>query len=185
MFPVVVRLVDPVVDGSALCEGGIRKSSGGRPVKFVYALQVTTDTTTLQLGDQTYAAEMGITLDTGNQTPVLFDGLVPEAFLENGQLVDGVQVGVQIETTNGPFTLVSYPAGSVEGENRVVVSTPLNPSNLSFNLGLPLFEQYDVLFNMETGIIGLRPIPEPSAGVLLGFCGLVLFFHRRLRIRRE
>lgn len=155
----------------------------GTDIHF-YPLQLTTGTTTLQYEGQTYTAEMGISLDTGNQTPVLFDGSIPEIFLQDGRLADGVQVDVQITADDGPLTLLSYLAGSIEGVNRVVVSTPQDPLNISFNLGMPLFEQYDVVFNMETGIVGLRPVPEPSAAVLLGIFGAAMALGRRGSARR-
>lgn len=155
----------------------------GTDIHF-YPLEVTTGATTLQYEGQTYTAEMGIALDTGNQTPVLFDGSIPEIFLEDGRLADGVQVDVQITAEDGPFTLLSYLAGPIEGVNRLVVAAPQDPLNISFNLGMPLFEQYDVVFNMETGIVGLRPVPEPSAAVLLGIFAVMMALGRQKNFQR-
>ena len=130
-----------------------------------YELQVITGEINLTDGDLLYSDSLGVTFDTGNQTPVLFDASVPADLKSGSQLKSGVQLSLIADGETAPF--YQLLTGNIEGVNKVDSVSPADPSNSSINLGLPIFEQYTIAFNLADGIIGLRPIPEPSTALLL------------------
>lgn len=138
---------------------------------------------TITLNDDAYEqTEIGLTFDTGNQTPVIFDGSVPTDLLDGDRLKDGVLLSITANSETSLTTILEFIAENIEGVNKVDVQTPVDPTNLSVNLGLTVFEKYDVLFDIENGYLGLRPIPEPSTWTLLIATLLaLLIIERRLR----
>jgi hypothetical protein len=75
---------------------------------------------------------------------------------------------VQLSLTGLDGTpIYNVSAGNIEGVNKIDSVSPQNILNSSINLGLPIFEQYDIAFNLEEGIIGMRPIPEPHSVLLI------------------
>jgi hypothetical protein len=47
------------------------------------------------------------------------------------------------------------------------------------NSGIALFQQYDVIYNLQDGQIGFEPVPEPHTCALLGLSAAALAFLRR------
>lgn len=107
---------------------------------------------------------VGVTLDTGNQTPVIFNAgnVVPQVFLsQQGQstiLLPGSYVSLVGSSQAGSFDIFDkLQTGTIEGVNKVDVATPKS-NILSFNVGLPIFEQYDIVFDFKDGLVGFRPV---------------------------
>jgi hypothetical protein len=87
-------------------------------------------------------------------------------------LVEGADFGLSGQTLGGTnvgfFDFVTV--------NEQVSIQDNKPGNTTFylNSGIALFQQYDVIYNLQDGQIGFEPIPEPSTWTLLGLSALLL-----------
>ncbi len=134
---------------------------------------------TLASGDDIYTATADFIMDTGGLDTYLTTGsdLNPPASLLSTnplRLLDGASFTVAVSGTNNPLTQqpadglswVFDPTGTNAYQNLVSVFNGGGPGSL--NSGIPLFYQYDVMFDTDRGLIGLRPVPEPSTIALAG-----------------
>lgn len=141
---------------------------------------------------------VGMTPDTGANTTLHNTQLSPQPlpgeydhFIdwknddENvGDLKNNLQFTLTGNTTSGDlFQILNFQTNDVINFGNVAVQNnrPLN-SNYYLNTGISLFYQYDVIYNIQEGIIGLDTVPEPSGGA---FLALALSLSYLLRHRRR
>ena len=115
---------------------------------------------------------MQTTVDTGNQTPVIFTTPTDTSSEKFGTTrPDGSQIltpgsSLEVALKSGP-TIFGLTAGLVTGVNKVEFGSKTKKE--SFNIGLPFFNQYIVAFDLTTGTIGLSPQPpDPLQAMLSG-----------------
>lgn len=134
------------------------------------------------------ATNLPVNLDTGTPTPTFHDdehdGYLPSEFLDGDQIRAGVEL--RLAPTNAPsspFYLLT--AGDDYGVDLLDVKFHHGPNGY-LNLGAPIFQRYDVLFDFENGYVGLRPgaVPETRQAVLMlaGLAGLWLYGVLRSRL---
>lgn len=143
-----------------------------------YSLQVIDTQMTLSGAPGTNTVTLGLTLDTGNPTPGLHNQSdeVPAGYITNGQLLSNLLMTLLSDDKEGvPVNFYSLFTGTNYGVNYVYVQDSTNKSYL--NVGMPLFYQYDVMFDFESGVLGLRPVPEISQATMMAMAiaGLVVF----------
>jgi len=145
-----------------------------------YSAEILSANMTLTLGGDTYTfTDLGINLDTGNPTPGLDFNHADKSLLEPFSEMSGADL---VQLSNGTeLTLVSTPAGvsvpevtvfsltagNERGRNLVYESERGDGGATYLNVGALIFQQYDVVYDLENGLIGLVPVPEPSACALL------------------
>ncbi|MBN8710650.1 MAG: PEP-CTERM sorting domain-containing protein [Verrucomicrobia bacterium] len=153
----------------------------------LYPESQTTANYTIIKGEETYTAVANLLLDTGGLGTHITTGTdinPPESMVSDGRIVDGASFETQVDgiSLSQALDWLINPTGSTEYVDKVGVVS--GNSDGSLNSGIALFYNYDVYFDTENGIIGLRAVPEPGMGWLLGFGGLALWgFRRRLRVR--
>ncbi len=152
-----------------------------------YSEQVFNANMTISNATTNFTANLAITTDTGAGTTIHNANLggVPDALYVtnndgNLHLVEGADFGLSGMTLGG--TNVSF-FDFVTANNQVSIQDN-KPSNTTFylNSGISLFQQYDVIYNLDNGQIGFEPIPEPSTWALLGLSALLLFAVSRRNI---
>jgi hypothetical protein len=62
----------------------------------------------------------------------------------------------------------NFTAGTTKSVNRVQVTPPGDSKAGGINLGTSVFFDFDVMFDIENGVIGFRPITSPSSGEVVG-----------------
>lgn len=143
----------------------------------------------------TYAQTGNFIMDTGGDNTFLTTGSVinpPDILLNSTktQIVDGAAFTVQIDGAVNPFNpsingqpldWTTNPTGSVAFDNQIQVDP--GSSFGSVNSGINLFYAFDVMFDTEHGLIGLRPIPEPTG--LANLLGAFLLLGSVLIARRH
>jgi len=137
-----------------------------------YGLQLFKSTLRFQLGAESLTKDMQTTVDTGNQTPVIFTTPTDTSSEKFGTTrPDGSQIltpgsSLEVALKSGP-TIFGLTAGLVTGVNKVEFGSKTKKE--SFNIGLPFFNQYIVAFDLTTGTIGLSPQPpDPLQAILSG-----------------
>lgn len=148
----------------------------------------------LLLADMTLALDedshtfnaLGINLDTGNPTPGLdyhpSDKLLLEPFSEmSGSDLVRLSNETSLDLVSSPvglsspgITVFSLTAGNDRGKNLVYESERSDGGPTYLNVGALIFQQYDVVYDLENGLLGLTPIPEPAVSVLLAASVLIL-----------
>lgn len=144
---------------------------------------------TLQLGSEVETfPNLGINLDTGNPTPGLdfnaADGsrLRPFSSADLLALSNGVLLTLQSDPTVGPgISVFQLLAGDDYGRNFVYESERSDGGSTYLNVGALIFQQYQVTYNIEDGLLGLTPIPEPSVVTLLAAAALAIGLRRPTR----
>ena len=135
-----------------------------------------------------FSTNLPVNLDTGTPTPTFHDdehdGYIPAEFLDGGQIRPGVEL--RLAATNAPSSPFYFlTAGDAYGVDLLDVKFHHGPNGY-LNLGAPVFQQYDVLFDFENGYVGLRPgpVPEMRQAILMlaGLAGLWLFGLVRSRV---
>lgn len=156
--------------------GATFTNSGSR----FYSEQVFNANMTISNSTTNFTANLGITTDTGASTTIhnANVGNVPGALLitnDKGKvhLVEGANFGLSGLTLGGTETNFYQ---FVTAQNQVMIQNnmPGNSNIFYLNTGIALFQQYDVIYNLNDGQIGFEPIPEPSTWALLGLGTLVL-----------
>ncbi len=122
-------------------------------------------------GGETYTAVANLLLDTGGLGTHITTGTdinPSSSMVSDGRIVDGASFETHVDgiTLSQALDWLISPTGSTEFVDKVGVVS--GTSNGSLNSGIALFYNYDVYFDTENGIIGLRPVPEPAVGWLLG-----------------
>jgi hypothetical protein len=122
-----------------------------------------------------YTNGIGVTLDTG-ATPKLHDYSDDTSALTNYFTTDGsdtfisdnVQFVLTAVQTNGT-TIPIFQLTTGLGDTNYI---PIEFGNdFYINMGASIFHEYDVMYDLEDGVLGLRPIPEVSQALYMG-CGL-------------
>lgn len=114
-----------------------------------------------------------VILDTGASGTLFLTSEAPGAVTNylspSGERL-GEQVGLSliVETTDGSFIDLF---SAVEGENGFALNV-MYRSNFSLNIGQNLFYQYEVAYNLQDGILGLRAIPEANQVYLMTLASL-------------
>lgn len=117
----------------------------------------------LGLNGLTQTAPTEVILDTGAPSMTIRTGssLVVDANFLNGS---AIQSGTAFSLTSGPWTL-DFTADTQTGLNAIAAAPSVNAQNYAgyINTGLNAFFTYDVMFDVERGMIGFRPanIPPP------------------------
>lgn len=135
-----------------------------------------------------YTNTIGVTLDTG-ATPKLHDITGDTSSLTNyfnadqSAILTNVLFGLAADQTNGSLApLISFLTSDT---NAIALQFG---NDFYINMGATLFHEYDVMYDLESGILGFRPIPEVSQAWLMGGGLLILIsfsFVRSLRRRRR
>ena len=142
-----------------------------------YSEQVFNANMTISNATTNFTANLGITTDTGATTTIHnadLGGIPGELYTTNasgkGHLVAGADFYLSAMTLGGSNVAFFQ---SITSEGQVTVQDN-NTNNTTFylNSGLALFQQYDVIYNLQDGQIGFEPIPEPSTWALLGTAAL-------------
>jgi hypothetical protein len=140
-------------------------------------------------------------MDTGGLGTLFTRGasVDPPAYLTENRTVDhstrefiknGAVFTLSVNGTTGPggpppgqsLDWTIDPVGETKFVNEIGVQAGTHQGSL--NSGIALFYEYEVMFDTENGIIGLRPIPEPGVVSLILFAlgaATVPALRRRLR----
>ncbi len=134
-------------------------------------------------GQDTYTTVADLLLDTGGLGTHITTGTdinPPDSMKDGNQIADGASFETHVDgiTLSQALDWLIDPTGSTEFVDKVGVVS--GNSKGSLNSGIALFYNYDVYFDTDNGIIGLRAVPEPNISWLLGL-GLfaVVIFRRR------
>jgi len=191
---------------SAAASYFLMNSDGGAPPDATipvsdlpfYSQQLFDATIMIQGEDGTLiSVDTGITPDTGASTtlhntqnspgslPGEYAGFINWSNAEQdlGALEDGLEfglLGLTIDDEIVPFFEFTTSGATNAGNVMVQNNRPLNPLYY-LNTGISLFYAYNLIYDMENGIIGLQAVPEPSSlGLLaLGATASWLAFRRR------
>ncbi|MBU3664398.1 MAG: PEP-CTERM sorting domain-containing protein [Chthoniobacterales bacterium] len=144
-----------------------------------YSEQVFNANMTISNATTNFTTNLGITTDTGASTTIhnADVGGIPEALYTTnsegkGHLVAGADFGLSGMTlggTNSEFFEFVTTAGQVS-----VQDNKTNNTLFYLNSGISLFQQYDVIYNLQDGQIGFEAVPEPRTWALLALGGLLL-----------
>ena len=157
-----------------------------------YSEQIFNANMTISNATTNFTANLGITTDTGASTTIHnadLGGIPVALYTTNdsgkGHLVAGADFMLSATNTDGAVVdFFQFTTTSPSGTNPVTIQDN-KPGNSTFylNSGISLFQQYDVIYNLQgNGQIGFEPIPEPSTWDLLGLGALVLAAAVRNRV---
>jgi hypothetical protein len=145
-----------------------------------------------------YSTNIGITTDTG-ATPALHnttnDPGFPNNLISGGDLTNGVSFTLSATNNNGVLTnITTFTTSETDdyASNNAIVSVQNKPAdqttytNYYYNSGLFLFNQNQVVYDLQNGNIGFGPlaVPEPST-IWLILSGLCIFFLRKFFLRHR
>ena len=164
--------------------GATFTNSGSR----FYSEQVFNANMTISNATTNFTANLGITTDTGASTTIHnanVGGIPGELLITNTKdkvhIVPGAEFGLSELTLGGNETNFFQ---FVTANNQVTIQDgKLGNSNTFYlNSGIELFQQYDVIYNLQgNGQIGFEPIPEPTTWALLGLSAAALALLKRRR----
>jgi hypothetical protein len=164
--------------------GATFTNSGSR----FYSEQVFNAKMTISNSTTNFTGDLGITTDTGASTTIhnANVGNVPgELLITNDKgkvhLVEGASFGLSGDPFGGTETNF-YQFVTEKNQVTIQNNMPGNSNIFYLNTGIALFQQYDVIYNLDNGQIGFEPIPEPSTWALLGLGALLLFAVSRKNI---
>jgi hypothetical protein len=163
-----------------------------------FSEQLINATITIQGANQTLTSTgVGITPDTGASTTLhntqnssqseefasLIDWKNPPADT-SGDLISGLDFSLTGTNTSNQ-TVGFFPFetnGTVDGGNVMVQNSRATSSSTNYylNTGLSLFYQYDAIYDLQNGVFGLAPVPEPSTAGLLLLAAAGGFLLRRI-----
>ncbi len=184
-FPILIKMRDStgVVINDNFTLTKIYPESQAR-AHFVVTNGSTTNTTTADL-----------VMDTGGLNTHFTTGKdvdIPSALITKDSegkdiLEPGASFTMSINGTTIPGTgtmaqgleWVIDPTGTTPYLNKIGVKPGSHRGSL--NSGIALFYDYDVMFDTENGVIGLRPVPEPSAFALCVVTIVAAWILRRRR----
>lgn len=126
---------------------------------------------------------IAINLDTGNPTPGFHSDDIPAELMTDG----AIDPGVLLQLLLGNTSFFDLTAGDYYGSNFIYVES--KNTNPYLNVGAQFFQQYEVMFDFQNGVIGLNPlaVPEASQAALMGtaLVGLIVFAFVRQARRRS
>jgi len=133
--------------------------------------------------DGTATNSIPVVLDTGATPELFFDSGATNSFENftrtngNGDIIitDNTALSIFAQDTNG-VVLELFNATTGVSDFNVGVNYG---TNFSLNIGQELFYRYEIAYDLQDGILALRPIPEPNQVWLmlyavLGISGLAL-----------
>ncbi len=177
LFPIKIRMN---------ASTGTVTNDNGTTANLYPESQTTAHYTIIQ-GGETYTAVANLLLDTGGLGTHITTGTdinPPASMVSDGRIVDGASFETHVDgiTLSQALDWLISPTGSTEFVDKVGVVSGNGAGSL--NSGIALYYNYDVYFDTENGIIGLRAVPEPAVGWLFGF-GLfaAVVLRRRLSTR--
>lgn len=94
--------------------------------------------------------------DTGEASTTLYTAGIPRSVVTKGRLENDLQFTAQL-ATNLAWQFIT---GSHANINRVNVGNARTPGTV--NTGIGLFFHYDVMYDLQDGVIGFRPISQTS-----------------------
>lgn len=152
-----------------------------------YSEQVFNANMTISNATTNFTANLGITTDTGASTTIHnadLGGVPGELLVTNHEgkvhLVSEADFGLSGPTvggTNAEF----YQFVTSNDQVSIQNNKPGNSNMFYLNSGIALFQQYDVIYNLQDGQIGFEPVPEPRTWALLAVSAAALAFLRRRR----
>lgn len=133
-------------------------------------------------GQSSTSSDTPIITDTGASTSLdnILQSNIPSDFytvsdLGRGALNENLNFSLSATTTTGET--VDFFSFLTNGEkNGGRVGVQLNSSTREgffLNTGIQLFSKYDVIYDLQSGNVGLEAVPEPSSLALV-ICGLVV-----------
>ena len=152
-----------------------------------YSEQVFNANMTISNATTNFTANLGITTDTGASTTIHnanVGGIPGELLITNAKdkihIVPGADFGLSELTLGGTET--NFFQFVTATDQVTIQDGKLGNSNTFYlNSGIELFQQYDVIYNLQDGQIGFEPIPEPSTWALLGLSAAALALLKRRR----
>lgn len=127
----------------------------------LYAQSLVTGQFSLQKGAQQVNFTAGAILDTGAPTTHFYlpGGIVvPEDFYQGSIAAPGINFGMVVQTSaQSPQSLLSFVAGEQVGMNCISLSSTQEQSPM-VNTGITVFFRYDVMFDVQNGLIGFKPV---------------------------
>ena len=124
-------------------------------------------------GNTSYAVVVPVILDTGDPSSVLYQDLtvaVPSALVTavksgnttTNYLGNGTTFTLSVQGEPGSTNWVwNFIAGQLQSNNQVV----LEQGGGNLNTGLSEFFSFDVMFDLQNGVIGFRALPAPTVGL--------------------
>ena len=155
-----------------------------------YSEQIFNANMTISNATTNFTANLGITTDTGASTTIHnadLGGIPVALYTTNdngkGHLVAGADFMLSATNTDGAVVdFFQFTTTSPSGTNPVAIQDN-KPRNSTFylNSGISLFQQYDLIYNLQDGQIGFEQVPEPRTWALLAVSAAALAFLRRRR----
>lgn len=152
-----------------------------------YSEQVFNANMTISNATTNFTANLGITTDTGASTTIHnanVGGIPGELLITNSSdkvhIVSGANFGLSGDTIGGTVTNF-FQFVTANNGIKIQNDKPGNSNIFYLNSGIALFQQYDVIYNLQDGQIGFEVIPEPSTWALLGLSAAALALLRRWR----
>ena len=155
-----------------------------------YSEQVFNANMTISNAATYFSTNLGITTDTGANTTIHngnLGGIPADLYVTNNDgkvyLVSGADFGLSgltVSGTNSDFYQF------VTASNQVLIQdNKTNNTTFYLNSGIALFQQYDVIYNLQDSQIGFEAIPEPNTWALLGLSALLVPAASRKSIFRQ
>lgn len=151
-----------------------------------YSEQVFNANMTISNATTNFTANLGITTDTGASTTIHngnLGGIPGDLYVTNDDgkvyLVPGADLGLSGLTVSG--TNAEFYQFVTTNKQVTIQDGKTNNTTFYLNSGIALFQQYDVIYNLQDGQIGFEAVPEPStwALVVLGATLLTAVVARR------
>lgn len=155
-----------------------------------YSQYIVTPQYSISDGGQPFQFSAPTLLDTGNPVATLTESesiQVPDALLadEDKFIKPGATIELLVDGTEGSSDwLYEFLASTRISDGRFAVNEPAQgEEGGKVNIGLQAFLKYDIMFDIENGVVGFREVvPEPRAYALLtglAMLGLVAWRRRR------
>lgn len=192
----IVSLRDPTQGGTSQVQIGVTTDDiASFPIQFTmntkpdgsYSAELITAHLTLGDANSSIEMDLPINLDTGTPTPTFheFTDYIPTDLTDpdTNTIIPGAVL--DLFTTGDLQLFYQLVANTDYGVNQMDIKSDGGSNYL--NIGTPFFYGYDVLFDFENGIVGLRPVPEPGTFPFMAVGLLTLCFVslRRLHLVRR
>lgn len=163
-FPMRVPMLPQIVDGAP------ERLPSGYMAREEYPLAITISLT--GPNGNSASAKARAVLDTGGVNIHIHRGSgmgvdleIPRSFLVKDKRL---RPDTNVEITAQGGWDWNFTAGTTKSVNRVQVTPPGDQKAGGINLGTSVFFDFDVMFDIENGVIGFRPITSASSGEAVG-----------------